>query len=167
MKELIAKLSEFVDEDSPKFQPFDPASLLSGNAYSLADAVTEYFQTCIPMNNIELSSVTMLSVDRILMENSELIPGCRCAPYGLITFAIDMGGDSFSVDVTDGQVYRLSAGEFESDEMISPGWNEDCTAFLPNVPITRENIIKVASEHYDDITHFLENCYYWESSGGE
>ena len=158
MKRMILELAALADLSSIRFNPFDPATLCPDVV--IDPAVANYFAECVPASDIDLEVVTILSPQGIEMENREMIPGCRCSPHGFITIARDMGGDSFSVDITDGKIYEISHGKF-GKKSISPGWNTDHTAFLPDIPINRANIIATAEETLDSIEEFLIHCRYW------
>ena len=135
----------------------DPTPLFAGLHYELAPSVSEFFATAIPSTRLRLELYRILAAADISADNHDCIPSYRCAPLGFITIATELSGDAISVDVTDGRVYQLSHEKYEADA-IEPGWNADCTAFLPPLPITRENIINTSEGHWDSISAFLLDC---------
>ena len=106
---------------------------------------------------LDLNLYRIFSAADIDLENRDFIPSYFCAPHGFITIATELSGDAFSVDLIDGKVYHLSHEKYEADG-IHPGWNADCTAFLPTRPVTRENIIETSEGHWESITDFLDEC---------
>jgi hypothetical protein len=157
MKEILSQLARFAKQRSVSFGAFDPTPLFAGATYQFAPSVSEFFSTAIPSTKLDLGLYRICSAIDISAENQEFIPSCHCAPHGFVTIATELSGDAFSIDVTDGNVYQISHEKYEADG-IEPGWNADCTAFLPTLPLTRENIINTSEGYWDSITDFLQEC---------
>ena len=156
MKDLISQLSRLAGR-SATLGGFDPTPLFAGAHYDLAPTVAEYFRTCIPDSQLDLNLYRIFSAADIDSENRDVAPSYFCAPHGFITIATQLSGNAFSVDVTDGKVYHLSHEKYETDG-IHRGWNADCTAFLPTLPVTRRNIIDTSEGYWVSITAFLDEC---------
>ena len=155
MKDLVSQLSRLAGQQAATLGAFDPASLFSGAHYDLAHTVAEYFRTCIPSSRLDLDLYRLFSAADIDSENRDFVPSYFCAPHGFITIATELSGDAFSVDVTDGRVHHISHEKYETDG-IHPGWNADCTAFLPTLPVTRQNIIDTSEGYWESIAAFLD-----------
>ena len=137
------------------YSPYDIATLVGSELIHDA-SVVEYFQS-VPETTIEHEIIKIISATQIRRECEEAIPCCYIAKFGFVPIASDMSGDPFCVDVTCGNVYLISHDIYEGAE-ISPGWNADTTAFLPNLPINRETIIETSEGCWDSIAEFLEFC---------
>ncbi len=118
-------------------------------------SVKVYFAESVPTTSLNFGNFNLLSTVDLDFHNSELIPSCCIAPHGFITIACTQSGDCYSVDISTGIVYLISHDKFEGDS-IQPGWNSDYTAFLPALPITRENIISIADDEIPDLETALE-----------
>jgi hypothetical protein len=157
MKDILSQLARLAGQAAVSFGAFDPSPLFAGAHYEFTAAVSEYFQTCVPSVKLDLTLYRIFSGVDISSENHGSIPSCFCAPHGFITIATELSGDAFAVDVTDGRVYHFSHEKYEIDG-IHPGWNADISAFLPMVPVTRENIIQTPQGHWENIADFLREC---------
>ena len=157
MRAILSQLARFAKQSAVSFESFDPTPLFAGQRYEFAPSVSEFFSTSIPSTSLNLELIRFFSAADIRSENQELIPGHRCAPHGFITIASGRNGDAYSLDVTDGKVYQISHEKFEADE-IEQGWNADCTAFLPALPISRQNIINTSDGCWNCVTDFLYDC---------
>src|SRR6266540_1164212 len=155
MKDVLIQLGRLANIGPVSFEAFDPTPLFAGASFEFTLPVREFFTTCIPRATLDRGLCRILSAADITSENQDLSPSHFCAPHGFITIAADSGGDGFSVDVTTGKVFYLSHDKYEADG-IHPGWNTDTTAFLPTLPITRENIINTSEGHWDTIADFLQ-----------
>ena len=156
MKDLVAQLSRLAGHP-PSLGAFEPTPLFAGAHYDLAPAAAEYFLSCIPAAQLDLSLYRILSAANIDAENRDYVPSCFCAPHGFITIGCELSGDAFSIDVRDGRVFHLSHEKYETDG-IHPGWNADRTALLPTLPVTQQNIIDTSEGYWESITDFLEEC---------
>lgn len=165
MKSIVLQISRLAGRPAT-LGTFDPTLLFAGAHYDLAPAVAEYFSTCIPDSRIDLDLYRILCAADIDAENRDCIPGHICAPHGFITIANDVSGDAFSLDVTRGTVHQLSHEKYEADG-IHPGWNADYTAFLPALPVTRQNIINTSEGYWESITDFLNECLQYATANAE
>ena len=155
MKEILIQLGRLAKIGPISFGAFDPTPLFAGASFEFAPSVSEFFTICIPSAKLDLDLYRIFAAADITADNQDFIPSYFCAPHGFITISTDSCGDAFSVDVTTGKVFLLSHEKYETDG-IEPGWNADTTAFLPALPVTRENIIKTSEDHWDSITDFLQ-----------
>lgn len=120
--------------------------------------VTRYFE-CLPEKDVTVHGVRFLGPQSVRAENTELIPGCFVAPFGFVVFASLESGEVFAVELSSGEIYLLPTEEYESVDTISPGWNEARTDFLPDLPITIENIRGTSSVTFDSISRFLATSF--------
>jgi hypothetical protein len=155
MKDVLIELGRLAKMRQVSFGALDPTPLFAGASFQFAPIVSDFFTICIPSAKLDLDLYRILSAPDITSENQDFVPSHFCAPHGFITVSTDSCGDAFSVDVTTGKVFHLSHEKYETDG-IHPGWNADTTAFLPTVPVTRENIIRTSEGHWDSITDFLQ-----------
>lgn len=118
------------------------------------DDVATYFAT-VPAIDVIVHGVRFMGPESVLLENTELIPGCYVSPFGFVAFASLESGEVFVVEASSGAVFLLSTEKYESPDEISPGWNEAHTDFLPDVPISSDNIKATASTSFDSIHDFL------------
>jgi hypothetical protein len=163
MKDLITRLSRLAGKPVT-FGSFDP-SLFYGASQSIAPSVAEYFRCCIPNSRLDLELCIIFSATDLDAENLENVPSCFCSCHGFVTIGTSLSGDAFSVDVTDGRVYHLSHEKYESDG-IHPGWNAECTYFLPALPVNRQNIIATSEGHWESIAEFLDECLRHATANG-
>lgn len=164
MKALLAKLAHLAGQDSVRLGAFDPSTLFGDAPHEFAPVAREYFGECVPHATLDLNFHRILADEDIRAENQDLIPSYFCVPHGFITIATDLGGNAYSVDVTDGKVYHLSHDTYESDG-IHPGWNSDHTEFLPPLPVSRQNIINTSKGFWESIPEFLQECLEYAASG--
>lgn len=116
--------------------------------------VTRYF-ACLPEKDVIIHGVRFMDPQSVMMENTELIPGCFITPHGFVAFASLESGEVFAIELSSGEIYLLPTEKYESADTISPGWNETRTDFLPDLPMTAENIKGTASVTFDSIRSFL------------
>lgn len=157
MKALLQKLAALAGQPSATLGSWDPEPLFAHNSFELSPTVAEYFSSCVPSVRLPLDFSSIFATKDLLEQNRGFVPSYYCVRHGFITIATMRNGDAFSVDVRDGKVYVLSHEKYEKDG-IHPGWNEGCTAFLPVLPVTRQNIIETSDGYWDSIPEFLEEC---------
>lgn len=157
MNQAIQQAAGIIGAEPIQFVPFDVTQLCKLPPRSLAIDAAMYFQTCVPISDLDLNGICILSADSIKEENLELIPSYLCLPLGYVSVARTDCGDAFAVDVQTGQVHLLSHEKFEGDR-IEPGWNDDHSGFLPSLPITRENVVTTAEGSWNSVSDFLAEC---------
>jgi len=138
-----------------EFGSFDCKSLLDGAEFQFSYDAATYFADALPGLGIQCGEVRLLGASDVLEESVNLLPGCLVAGLGFIPIGRTHGGDIFVLDCESGKVYELSHEKYNKDS-ISPGWRSDFSDFLPDVPITRENVIGTAEETFDEVGRFLE-----------
>jgi len=144
--------------------------LFSENSFDVLDAfpnlnfsqdVSNYLKHCIPLINLEVGNILILSSSRIKEEARNLIPGIYVSPFGFIPIAVYYSGDPYVVDTCSGKIYSIEHGRYD-DRGIAQGWDSTCTKMLPSLQIDRDNIIATAEDSFDDIFEFLyhaaESC---------
>jgi len=146
-------------------RPIDPAHVscpsfdltqLIGESLDRTATVSDYFAN-VPEAAIDSEAFTILSARDIYSHAKTVIPCCYTVEFGFVPIATELSGDTFTVDVTDGRVFLLSHEKYGSDG-IHPGWNDDCSAFLPTRSVNRESIIDTCEATWDSIADFLDEC---------
>lgn len=147
IRHIVSAFALQAEVQTPSFTNWDfkEVSLIEA-----CPSAIQYFSDSVPSSTIDLEILRILSPEHLLLENTELIPGCRVAPHGFVTFAATDCGDSVSIDLSTGSIYLVSTDKYEK-EMISPGWKPDYSGFYDPIPITRENIIATCESHWPDI----------------
>jgi len=102
-------------------------------------SVIEYLDL-VPASDYAIGGVRVHGRESMVLENTELVPGCMVSPHGFLAFASTEGGDVFVMETPTSEVFLLPHDLYEPNGMISGGWNENCTAFLPSLPVTPDNI---------------------------
>lgn len=138
-----------------EFGSFDCVSLLKGADFQMSCDAAAYFADALPSLGIPCGGVRLLGAGDVLEESVHLLPGCVVARLGFIPIGRTHGGDVYALDCESGKVYELSHEKYNRD-FISPGWMPDFSGFLPDVPITRENVVGTAEETFDELGQFLE-----------
>lgn len=131
------------------------AFVLTGFTVAPPDPETARYFDCLPEEDAVLYGVRFMGPPSILMENTELIPGCFISRFGFVVFASLECGDVFAVELASGEVCLIPTGKYESAETISPGWNEARSDFLPDLPMTLETIKDTADATFGSISQFL------------
>jgi hypothetical protein len=150
--QAIAKAS---NRPAARFVPFNLGQLISHSIVA-APSARDYFAN-VPEAAINIGLVRILSAREIYSHGKTAIPCCYTLEFGFVPIATELSGDSFAVDVTDGQVFLLSHEKYESDG-IHPGWNEDCSQFLATLPVNRKSIIDTSETSWESISQFLDEC---------
>ena len=60
--------------------------------------VLKYYVRYVPANTVEYR-IRLWSVDELIEENTELLPGCCTSKYGYIVFASTLNGDAYCFDL--------------------------------------------------------------------
>jgi hypothetical protein len=147
IRHLVSAFALQAEVPTPTFTNWDFKEVSSIEA---CPSASRYFSDSVPSSTIDLEILRILAPEHLLLENTELIPGCRVAPYGFITFAVTDCGDSVSIDLSTGSVYLVSTDKYEG-EMIRVGWKPDYRSLYDPIPITRANIIATCESHWPDI----------------
>lgn len=155
MKSTLRRLADRVGMDSVQLCSADLEGILTNSDSIVNYEAGLYLAECVPNRQLTLGDFRILGVKELREENLELMPGYLVSPLGFICIASTAGGDAFAVDCETGKVYLLSHDKY-NEGTISPGWNENHSGFLPDIPINRENIIATADREYDDIREFLD-----------
>lgn len=138
-----------------EFASFDYASLFEGEEFPVCYDVSVYFSEAVPSREIRCGGLRLLGVGDITEESVNLLPGYLVAELGFIPIGASSGGDVYALDCTSGKVYELSHDKY-NESSISPGWKPDFSGFLPDLPITRENVISTADRSFEDVGEFLD-----------
>lgn len=99
---LVSAFAQQAGIQTPKFTRWNFGQV---SEVAPCPAVVQYFSDSVPSETLDLGILRILSPTHLLQENTELIPGCRVAAHGFITFAVTDCGDSVSVDLVDGSVH--------------------------------------------------------------
>jgi hypothetical protein len=150
MNPISNLVSEFAIQAGLQIPRFTSWNFRDVSTVAPCPSAAQYFADSIPSETVDLGMIRILSPTHLLQENTDLIPGCRVANHGFITFAATDCGDSISVDLVTGYVYLILTDKFDG-EMIAPGWKPDYTGFLDRIPITRDNIIASCQAPWPDI----------------
>ena len=133
------------------------SAILNGYTGNICPVAAEFFGTCILAEADDVPSSIVFHSAHVIGNVNINFPCDRLIPHGFVTFATLADGDVFAMDVADGMVYQISHDLYDSECGISQGWNYDCSAFLPDLPITRDNIIKTAKRRFGSIDKYLEH----------
>jgi hypothetical protein len=134
----------------------DLSTILRKQPVEVSDAAAEFFATCIQTERDSGPSDIVFHSRQDIANVNHNFPCDRIVCHGFVTFASLCDGDVVAMDVTDGAVYHISHDKYDSDGGISQGWNHGCSALLPDLPITREHIIKTAERCLGPIDEHLD-----------
>lgn len=137
------------------FGSFDYESVLGGAKVQISYDAFVYFSDALPQREIRCGEFRLLGHDSVVEESVNLLPGCLVVGLGFIPIGATSGGNIYVLDCESGKVFEISHEKYNKAS-ISPGWKPDFSAFLPDVPITRENVINTAEQVFDDVGQFLE-----------
>lgn len=137
------------------FEPFDLTELPLPAGLTVAETSRDYL-AATPDVTWEVGYYHLLCRREIIDQTLNYIPGYHCVPFGLITIARDLSGNSASLDLETGRVYPLDHEKFEEDG-LHLGWNKDMTGFLPVVPYSKPAILDTAEVSWDDASAFISD----------
>lgn len=155
LKNQVERLAKHYRADQIEFGSFDYQPLLEGMDIRMNYDADMYFSDAIPSLEIRCRESRLLGTCDVVEESVNLLPGCLVARLGFIPVGTTCGGDIYALDCESGKVYELSHEKY-SRTSISPGWKRDFSDFLPDLPITRENVINTAEQIFNDIGQFLD-----------
>ncbi len=150
----LKQLAELIGAEA-QFEPFEIVKLPLPAELSVAQVASDYL-SAIPARTWEVGYYHLLCSKEIIDQTLNYIPGYHCVPFGLVTIARDLSGNSASLDLETGRVYPLDHEKFEEDG-LHLGWNAEMTAFLSVVPYSREAILKTAEGYWEDVAIFLSD----------
>jgi hypothetical protein len=131
----------------------ETAALLALTDKPLPSVLTELYTRCIPAEEIECAGFVFYGIDRIVSENRDYIPGANLLPFGLLTFASGLDGDSVSIDLNapDHPVYLCPHEQLGDEDAVYLYENGE----TQELPFTYENILRVSHRMADSFTAFL------------
>lgn len=155
LRNKVESLARRFGSVQSEFGSFECESLLKSADVQISYDASTYLADALPCLGIQCGEVRLLGASDVLDESSSLLPGCVVARFGFIPIGRTHEGDIYALDCESGKVYELSHEKYNRNS-ISPGWMSDFSDFLPDVPITRENVIGTAEETFDEVGQFLE-----------
>lgn len=121
----------------------------------LPKEIIDYLKKCIPEEDIELDNdFVLFSLDTILEENEDAVPGVNILPYGFFTFAGTVDGDVLCVDLNskENSVYLCSHSLLSDEEEIVFYKSE---IGMVKLPFNYENIKKCSIKLTDSFEKFV------------
>ena len=139
----------------PVFASFNLAALPIPSGSIISEVAKDYL-AMIPSSTWTAGYYHLLCQEEIIEQSLNYIPGYHCTPFGIISIARDLSGNSASLDLETGRVYPLDHEKFEEDG-LHLGWNEDMTGFLPVIPYSKQAILETSEGYWADVSTFLSD----------
>ena len=115
--EIIAKRS------GVEFRPASENDLDSLRSLGLAGPVVEFFSEFEPSKCVD-DAERLWPITEIVVENTELVPGCNILQHGFVVFATTLSGDAYCFDLNnvspDGDPEIVFMSHEEDYELMAP-----------------------------------------------
>lgn len=142
-----------------KLSNYDINNLLAElglNSSTLHPSTATYLNN-MPGLDMMINGIRFFCPDSILLENQELMPGCFLLPHGYLAIASLASGDVFVIDIDQAEILLIDSDRLDPDGTINQGWNTAFSEILPNLPLTKENIVTSAQLRCGSVLQFLKN----------
>ncbi len=152
-RETLSEISELCCGEAAALAAFDLREL-PVDLEGMQREVAEYFEGCVPARGIYAEPFgprdlcRFYGTEEMGLYNRDAVPSYCVVPYGFITFATDLSGDAYVVDIFEGDVYLL----FHDDD-----WENLIEQHLDEINGARLAVMQNASHQAASLAEFLED----------